>query len=116
MSGQLSCREMPMPLQHRLRTIVLVALLLLPAPLSAADNPDGPRILELAIAAAGGEDWANVRSLQLEGHVAFWGPSGAEPQSRADSYVMYREFDPDRSAAHGAAGYGWPGAAVPHRA
>ncbi len=90
--------------QLRLLAFVFVAFLVLPARLHAADNPDGAQILELAIAAAGGEDWANVRSLQLEGHVAFWGPSGAEPQSRADSYVMYREFDPNRSAAHGAEG------------
>jgi hypothetical protein len=65
---------------------------------------DGAAILERATRAAGGEDWSNARSLVLEGRAEFWGTTGATPRSRADRYVMYREFDPARSAAHGAEG------------
>ena len=79
-------------------------ILLISAPVTATDNPDGATIFERATKAAGGEAWANAKSLILEGHVVFWGGTGAEPKSTADSYVMYREFDPERSAAHGAEG------------
>ena len=69
-----------------------------------ADDPDGATILERATAAAGGEGWATARSLFLAGDAVFWGASGAAPKSTVDRYVMYREFDPNRSAAHGAEG------------
>lgn len=81
--------------------------LLLPAPIAASAagaDLDGAAILAQATAAAGGEGWATARSLTLIGHAEFWGASGPEPRSRVDSYVMYREFDPDRTAAHGAEG------------
>lgn len=84
--------------------ICWVLALLAPVAARAAEEPDGATILEWAIAAAGGEGWANARSLVLEGQAEFWGPSGAAPRSRADNYIMYREFDPARSAAHGAEG------------
>lgn len=69
-----------------------------------ADAPDGKTILARATQAHGGEDWAKVRTLVLKGHAVFWGNEGADPTSAPDSYVMYREFDPDREAAHGAEG------------
>ncbi len=69
-----------------------------------ADQPDGPAIMALATAAHGGAAWANVRTLHLVGHAAFWGETGAEPRSRMDSYVMWRVFDPARAAAHQAEG------------
>lgn len=71
---------------------------------SAADELDGAAILRHATAAAGGDGWAQARTLMLSGHAVFWGPSGAAPRSTADSYTMWREFDPGRSAAHGADG------------
>ena len=70
----------------------------------AADAPDGPTILQRATEAAGGDVWARARTLMLSGRAEFWGPAGAEPRSKADSYVMWRVFDPDRSASHGAEG------------
>jgi len=88
-----------------LRTNVALLAGLLAAPaVQAQDRPDGAQILALATRAAGGQAWADACSLVLEGDAVFWGPSGAAPRSRAAHYVMYREFDPDRSAAHGAEG------------
>jgi hypothetical protein len=69
-----------------------------------ADEPDGPRILHLATEAHGGDDWAKVRTLMLAGRAEFWGLVGAQPRSRAERYQMWRVFDPDRTAAHGAEG------------
>lgn len=68
------------------------------------DDPDGPRILQLATEAAGGADWAQARTLMLAGRAEFWGPSGAAPRSKSDRYVMWRVFDPQRGSAHGADG------------
>lgn len=82
---------------------VFVLFLVSPA-LAARAELDGPAILERATEAAGGEGWANARSLVLEGRAIFWGATGAALKSSADSYVMYREFDPARSAAHAAEG------------
>jgi len=72
--------------------------------LEAAENPDGRTILARATEAHGGDSWAKVRTLKLKGHAIFWGEVGSEPTSAPNSYVMYREFDPDRQAAHGAEG------------
>jgi hypothetical protein len=74
------------------------------APAFAADPLDGRAILERARAAAGGDDWANARTLVLKGRAVFWGKTGSEPTSAPDSYVMHRALDPDRQAAHGAEG------------
>jgi hypothetical protein len=65
---------------------------------------DARVILERARETAGGDRWANAESLILKGSAVFWGKSGVEPTSRPDSYVMYRIFDPNRIAAHGAEG------------
>lgn len=73
-------------------------------PAFASEEPGGREILARATEAAGGEDWANARTLVLKGRAVFWGKTGAEPTSAPDSYVMYREFDPSRQAAHGAEG------------
>lgn len=70
----------------------------------AADDPDGATILARATEAAGGDRWANARTLVLKGRAVFWGKSGATPTSAPDSYVMHRELDPARQAAHGAEG------------
>jgi hypothetical protein len=76
----------------------------MPAHCQAKDDPDGTTVLQRATQAAGGEAWLNVKTLMLAGRAEFWGPSGALPRSVADSYVMWRVFDPERSAAHGAEG------------
>jgi hypothetical protein len=83
---------------------VLLLLVLFATPLAAEKAIDGRAILAKATKAHGGEDWANVRTLVLKGRAMFWGKSGAEPSSVPDSYVMYREFDSNRQAAHGAEG------------
>jgi hypothetical protein len=83
---------------------IIFAASLSPAALAAPAEPDGRAILAMATEAHGGEDWAKVRTLLLRGRAVFWGKSGAEPTSAPDSYVMYREFDPNRQAAHGAEG------------
>jgi hypothetical protein len=70
----------------------------------AADTPDGVTILRWAAEAHGGEQWQKVRTLVLEGRAEFWGPNGAAPRSRAERYAMWRVFDPERQAAHGAEG------------
>lgn len=70
----------------------------------AGPELDGRAILERARQAAGGDDWANARTLVLKGRAVFWGKTGAEPSSSPDSYVMHRVLDPDRQAAHGAEG------------
>ncbi len=84
----------------------MFALLLLCAPVTGGDmgELDGPTILARATDAAGGEGWASAKSLILEGRAEYWGPAGAEPRSRSDSYIMYREFDLARDTAHGADG------------
>ncbi len=87
-----------------MKTLFAIILLLWTVPMHAADALDGRAILAKATHAAGGDDWANAKSLVLRGRAVFWGQSGAEPSSSPDSYVMYREFDPGRQAAHGAEG------------
>jgi hypothetical protein len=89
----------------RRAALLLLPLLTLQAPAQQAnDSPDGQQILRLATEAAGGDDWARARTLVLAGRAEFWGPSGAAPRSKATRYRMWRVFDPERSAAHGAEG------------
>jgi hypothetical protein len=83
---------------------LLALCVFLTTPAQAADTPDARTILMRATEAAGGDDWANARTLVLRGRAVFWGKTGAAPTSSPDSYVMHREFDPNRVAAHGAEG------------
>jgi hypothetical protein len=87
-----------------MRFLLTLMLLCVAANANKTEQPDGPTILARATAAAGGEGWANAKSLVLEGHAEYWSTSGPEPKSKSDSYVMYREFDPSRTMAHGADG------------
>lgn len=81
-----------------------VFLLLWASPLAADAPLDGRAVLAKAFEAAGGDAWANARTLLLKGRAVFWSKSGAEPSSTPDTYIMYRELDPNRVAAHGAEG------------
>lgn len=72
--------------------------------IAVAPEPDAAAILDRAIAAQGGDAWRNARTLRLEGHAVFWDRTGAAPRSHADRYLMWRVFDPGRTAAHGAEG------------
>lgn len=85
---------------------IIIMFLFMALPLSASEpsSLEGQAILLKAKAAAGGDEWANARTLVLKGHAVFWGKNGPEPTSAPDSYVMYREFDPNRTSAHGAEG------------
>jgi hypothetical protein len=86
------------------KCFLLLLALFVAAPASAAPELDGRTILARATETAGGDVWANARTLVLKGHAVFWGKSGAAPSSALDSYVMHRELDPNRQAAHGAEG------------
>lgn len=85
----------------RFAIVAPAALVMAAAP---AESPDAQTIIDRAFEAAGGESWANARTLVLEGRAVFYGPEGAAPRSTADSYRMWRVFDPGRQAAHGAEG------------
>lgn len=61
-------------------------------------------ILDRAADAAGGTEWLNAKTLVLSGQAVFFGPGSPEPRSRATDYRMWRVFDPERQAAHGADG------------
>ncbi|MEW4467820.1 hypothetical protein AB1K62_08325 [Parasphingorhabdus sp. JC815] len=87
------------------RFFILFLIAAISAPLMAAEQePDGAQILAMAREAAGGDDWANATTLTLSGHAVFYGAQGHEPKSMADDYRMWREYDLDRTSAHGADG------------
>ena len=84
---------------------IFALLILYVSPVSANSGElDGPTILARATDAAGGDQWANAKSLILQGRAEYWGREGPVPKSRSDSYIMYRAFDPARTLAHGADG------------
>lgn len=87
-----------------LRLLAFLLLLLAPTYVAAEGPLTGEAILLRAREAAGGDEWANARTLILSGHAVFYGASGHEPTSSPDSYTMWRVFDPNRQAAHGAEG------------
>jgi hypothetical protein len=72
--------------------------------LAAAAALSAEDILDRAAEAAGGTEWLNARTLVLSGTATFYGPASPEPRSRATDYRMWRVFDPERQAAHGAEG------------
>jgi hypothetical protein len=91
------------PLRVMVRLTCLVVSMLATSTM-AAEPLDGRTILARATEAAGGDDWANAKTLVLKRRAVFWGNADPAPTSTPDSYVMYREFDPNRQAAHGAEG------------
>lgn len=81
-----------------------LALLLLPVPaLAQPADADARTIVARAFEAAGGERWAKARSLELKGRAVFYG-TGPDPRAVADDYRMWREFEEERTNAHGEAG------------
>lgn len=88
----------------RLLRAALIAPLVLTAAAAPAETPDAATIIDRAFEAAGGESWATAKTLVLEGRAVFYGADAAAPRSTADSYRMWRVFDPARQAAHGAEG------------
>jgi hypothetical protein len=95
-----------MPLTRRRLLIITPAAAAATVALPAIANtgPEGPALMLLATESHGGEAWARVKTLVLHGRAVFWGPAGAAPRSSAEQYSMWRVFDPERSAAHGAEG------------
>jgi hypothetical protein len=85
---------------------ILFAIVLICSPVAASadDSLTGDQILLRAREAAGGDEWANARTLILSGHAVFYGTNGHKPTSSPDSYTMWRVFDPNRQMAHGAEG------------
>ena len=84
-----------------IRALLAFGFVLLTA---AAPEPDARAIIAKAYGAAGGDSWANARSLELTGRAIFYAPDAAAPKSVADDYRMWRIFEADRSSAHGEAG------------
>ncbi len=84
-----------------IRALGTLALLLLAA---AAPEPDARDIVARAYAGAGGDHWANVKSLELTGRAVFYAPDAAASKSVANDYRMWRIFEADRVSAHGEAG------------
>lgn len=87
-----------------LRFLASLVLLLSPVASLGEQPLTGDAILLRARDAAGGDEWANARSLMLSGHAVFYGQQGHAPTSSLDDYKMWRVFDPNRQAAHGAEG------------
>lgn len=82
------------------RLAPLLALLLVAA---APAEPDARTIISHAFTAAGGDGWANAKTLHLGGRAVFYG-AGATPRSTSDDYRMWRQFEDVRTSAHGEAG------------
>jgi hypothetical protein len=92
-----------------LRLLAMMMFVFASGPASAGSPVSGPEmsgdvILLRAREAAGGDGWANARSLILTGHAVFYGSNSSIPTASPDSYTMSRVFDPNRQAAHGAEG------------
>lgn len=82
----------------------LAVAFLVAAPVAAAEEPDGRAIIAKAYEAAGGDAWAQARTLLLKGRATFYSPDAAAPRSTVDDYTMWRIFEADRASAHGEAG------------
>jgi len=82
-------------------TLIAAALLLAASPIRA---DDARAIISKAAEVAGGEVWLSPATLRLEGHAEFYSPDQPGVVRRADSYVMWRVLDPNRTAAHGPEG------------
>ncbi len=73
---------------------------------STSANADPKKILQSAVAAAGGETWQQPKTLMLKGD-AVWTPYGktdASHRIRFDDYAMYRVFPTENDAARQANG------------
>lgn len=82
-------------------TLIAAALLLAASPIRA---DDARAIISKAAEVAGGEVWLSPATLRLEGHAEFYAPDQPGVVRRADSYVIWRVLDPNRTAAHGPEG------------
>jgi hypothetical protein len=71
------------------------------APCSAAEPLTARQILERTVAAQGGTDWSQVRTLYLRGRGTFYYNGTNENPTQAERYEMWREMDASRAAAHG---------------
>ena len=56
-----------------MRYIFALLILYVPAISANSGEPDGPTILARATDAAGGDHWANAKSLILQGSAEYWG-------------------------------------------
>ena len=79
-------------------TLIAVAAMAFACPVQAED---ARTIIARAAEVAGGEAWLSPATLRLEGRAAFYAPDKPGVVRRAESYVMWRVLDPNRTAAHG---------------
>jgi hypothetical protein len=86
-----------------MRFVVFALALLLTLPARAAE-PTARQIIERAYAAAGGDAWAKVRSLELIGTITYYAPDSPAVRWTGDDYRMWRIYEADRTDAHGEAG------------
>ena len=81
-----------------------ILLLLLLCSLAQAQELTPLQIVDNAIAAAGGENWARPQSLQLSGHATFYDQGKADKVTHVPTYKMWRVFPAENDAAHKANG------------
>jgi hypothetical protein len=79
-------------------TLIAVAAMAVACP---AQAEDARTIIARAAEVAGGEAWLSPATLWLEGRAEFYAPDKPGVVRRAESYVMWRVLDPNRTAAHG---------------
>ena len=88
-----------------MRFTVIATALLAAMPVAAeTPQPDARMIIAEAAEVAGGETWLSPATLRLEGRAEFYAPNQPGVIRRAESYVMWRVLDPNRTAAHGPEG------------
>lgn len=87
-----------------LLVLTILALSLTPASATEEPVPTPRETIARAIEAHGGDLWLNPGTLQLSGSAVFFDGQTGLVRSASDNYRMWRQMDPDRTAAHGASG------------
>ncbi|MFM7462042.1 MAG: hypothetical protein ACKO15_14520, partial [Burkholderiales bacterium] len=86
--------------------LVFSSLSLGHSPPAASGGPTAKQILQMAVAASGGDTWQQPKTLMLKGD-AVWTPYGktdAAHQMKFDDYAMYRVFPTENDSARQASG------------
>lgn len=85
---------------------IAALVLTLSAPLHADHHsePTPRAVIERAVEAHGGDLWLEPETLTLSGTATFYDHDTGAVRVVAEDYRMWREMDPDRTAAHGASG------------
>jgi hypothetical protein len=86
--------------------LLFSALALAQNPSPPSPGPTAKQILQMAVAASGGDTWQQPKTLMLKGD-AVWTPYGktdAAHQMKFDDYAMYRVFPTENDSARQASG------------